>query len=135
MNPQQQAIARQCLHGAESNSMSFPQIVGALIEAGFEGYAADLRRAVIAYYLPNGDSIELAATKAAVPVAAAFDAAAVKAAIVEAQTQAPGYTYKGFCNKVAGAGCAGYVVSFSGRRVVYYGRTAELHVEHFPTSK
>jgi hypothetical protein len=30
------------------------------------------------------------------------------------------------------AGCAGYIVSFLGRRVVYFGRTAETHVEHFP---
>jgi uncharacterized protein YbcV (DUF1398 family) len=44
----------------------------------------------------------------------------------------PGYTYLGFCKKAALAGCAGYVVSFSGRRVLYIGRTAETHVEHFP---
>lgn len=30
------------------------------------------------------------------------------------------------------AGCACDVVSFSERRAVYLGRTAELHVEHFP---
>jgi hypothetical protein len=30
------------------------------------------------------------------------------------------------------AGCAGYIVSFSGRRVVYVGRTAEVHTEYFP---
>ena len=30
------------------------------------------------------------------------------------------------------AGCAGYIVSFLGRRVLYIGRTAETHVELFP---
>ncbi|WP_293780352.1 hypothetical protein [Sphingosinicella sp.] len=30
------------------------------------------------------------------------------------------------------AGCAGYIVSFSGRRALYIGRTAEIHVEPFP---
>ncbi|MEQ8934722.1 MAG: hypothetical protein RIE56_02890, partial [Amphiplicatus sp.] len=59
-------------------------------------------------------------------------AARMQAAIREAQQQAPGYTYKGFCKKAADAGCAGYVVSFSGRRALYFGRTAETHVEHFP---
>jgi len=44
----------------------------------------------------------------------------------------PGYTYAGFSAKVMAAGCAGYIVSFSGRRAVYLGRTAEIHVEHFP---
>ncbi|MBS0539454.1 MAG: DUF1398 domain-containing protein, partial [Proteobacteria bacterium] len=64
--------------------------------------------------------------------AAAFDAARVRAAIKEAQDMVPGYTYKGFCAKTAAAGCAGYIVSFLGRRVLYFGRTAETHVEKFP---
>src|ERR1700759_54488 len=33
-----------------------------------------------------------------------------------------GYTYKGSCKKAVTAGCAGYVVSFPGRRAVYMGR-------------
>jgi len=44
----------------------------------------------------------------------------------------PGYTYKGFRAKVAGAGCAGYLASFLGKRVLYYGRTGETHTEYFP---
>lgn len=31
------------------------------------------------------------------------------------------------------AGCAGYIVSFIGRRVLHLGRTAETHIEHFPS--
>jgi len=30
------------------------------------------------------------------------------------------------------AGRARYIVSFSGRRALYIGRTTETHVEHFP---
>ena len=44
----------------------------------------------------------------------------------------PGYTYLGFCRKAMAAGCAAYMVSFRGRRAVYAGRDAEMHVEHFP---
>jgi uncharacterized protein YbcV (DUF1398 family) len=124
-------IARSCLEGAESGTMTFPQIVGALIQAGFDGYAIDLRRATGVYYLPDGESIELKASPTA-PVAERFDAAIVRQAIGEAQALAPGYTYKGFCAKVAGAGCAGYLVSFVGKRVLYYGRTGEIHTEYFP---
>ena len=61
-----------------------------------------------------------------------FDAAIVKEAIREAQLMVPGYTYKGFCKKVARAGCAGYIVSLPGKRVLYYGRTGETHTEYFP---
>jgi len=126
------SVAAGCRDGAETGTMTFPQIVGTLIGAGFEGYAIDYRRATATYFLPDGDFVELPAHRSAVPVAAGFDAAALRAAIREAQAGAPGYTYKGFCAKAAAAGCAGYVVSFSGRRVLYFGRTAETHVEHFP---
>ena len=132
MNDQQKTVARACLDAAEGNRMSFPQIVGALMEAGFEGYAVDYRRATATYYLPDGESLELAAHAVSTPVAPIFDAARVQAAIREAQQQVPGYTYNGFSEKVAAAGCAGYVVSFPGRRALYIGRTAETHVEPFP---
>jgi hypothetical protein len=43
------AIAQRCLSGAEDNTMTFPEIVGALREAGFESYAVDFRRATAVY--------------------------------------------------------------------------------------
>lgn len=112
--------------------MAFPHIVGMLIEAGFEAYTVDYRRNRSTYYLPDGDSVDIDLHAVDDIVAAAFDASTVEAAVREAQTHAPGYTYAGFCRKVRAAGCAGYMVSFSGRRVVYFGRTAEVHVEYFP---
>jgi uncharacterized protein YbcV (DUF1398 family) len=132
MDDHKKSVAKTCLEGAEDNTLTFPQIVGALMQEGFEGYAIDFRRAVATYYLPDGDSVELPTHKIEVPIAPTFDAAPIQAAIKEAQQLVPGYTYKGFCKKVASAGCAGYIVSFSGRRTLYIGRTAETHVEHFP---
>lgn len=132
MDDQSKQVAERCLRAAQGDSMTFPQIVEALIEGGFESYAVDYRRATTTYYRPNGDSVELAAHRHAAAVADVFDADAVRAAIKEAQQLAPGYTYAGFCRKVISAGCAGYIVSFSGRRAVYFGRTAEMHVEYFP---
>ncbi|MBB5984374.1 DUF1398 family protein [Sphingobium lignivorans] len=125
-------IAARCLAGAEDDSMTFPQIVGALIDAGFEGYAVDYRAGTASYYLPAGRCFTLPIRDEGPPVAAAFDAPAIRAAIAQAQALAPGYTYAGFCRTVRDAGCAGYLVSFSGRRALYYGRTAETHVELFP---
>ncbi|HWG68410.1 MAG TPA: DUF1398 family protein [Steroidobacteraceae bacterium] len=132
MDTRKQAIARRCLEGAESGTMSFPQIVEALMAAGFDGYLIDLRLGRATYYLPDGEGLELPTHRSAVAVAAEFNAELVMASIREAQALAPGYTYKGFCDKVKRAGCAGYLVSFLGRRVLYIGRTAETHVEHFP---
>ncbi|WP_407338203.1 DUF1398 domain-containing protein [Methylocapsa polymorpha] len=133
MDDHKKSVARTCLEGAEDNTLTFPQIVGTLMQEGFEGYAIDFRCGTATYYLPAGDSVELSTHKIDVPIAATFDTAPIQAAIKEAQQLAPGYTYKGFCKKVAAAGCAGYIVSFSGRRALYIGRTAETHVEHFPS--
>jgi uncharacterized protein YbcV (DUF1398 family) len=134
VDTRKQAIARQCLEGAESGTMSFPQIVEALVAADFDGYFVDLRLGQATYYLQDGEGLELPTHRSAVAVAVAaeFNTDAVKAAIREAQALVPGYTYKGFCDKVKRAGCAGYLVSLLGRRVLYFGRTAETHVEHFP---
>jgi len=131
MDDHKKSVAKTCLEGAADNTLTFPQIVGTLMQEGFEGYAIDFRRGAATYYLPNGDSVELSTHEIDVPIAATFDAGPIQAAIKEAQQLAPGYTYRGFCKKVAASGCAGYIVSLSGRRALYIGRTAETHVEHF----
>lgn len=132
MNDDLTNIAQTCLAGAENNTMTFPSIVGALMVAGFESYVIDYRRSTATYFLPDGDSIVLPTQHGDSPIAATLDTAAVQSAIKEAQQLVPGYTYAGFSRKVTAAGCAGYIVSFSGRRAVYFGRDAETHVEHFP---
>jgi uncharacterized protein YbcV (DUF1398 family) len=132
MNTTQRETAERCMHAAHDGTMSFPAIIGALLEAGFEGYHVDYRGGTVTYHLPSGDGAVVAAPDITGPVAPRFDATIVEQAVREAQTNAPGYTYLGFCSKVRAAGCAGYLVSFLGKRVVYYGRTAETHVELFP---
>ncbi|AWM07160.1 MULTISPECIES: DUF1398 domain-containing protein [Bradyrhizobium] len=132
MTPAQENTAKSCLLGAENNTMTFPEIVQALTREGFESYTIDFRRGRAIYYLPDGQSVEYP-TRSTLSVAKDFDAGAIQAAIREAQQLVAGYTYDGFCEKVAKAGCSGYVVSFAGRRAVYMGRTAETHLEHFPS--
>lgn len=131
MNTNWQDVARITLDGSESGVMTFPESIRMLTEAGFDGYAVDFRRSTRTYYMPDGEAIELQ-TKPNEPVARGFDAAVIKDALREAQALVPGYTYKGFCAKVVGAGCAGYLVSLVGKRVLYYGRTGESHIEYFP---
>jgi uncharacterized protein YbcV (DUF1398 family) len=132
MNADRTSIAQTCLDAAHDGSLSFPEIIGTLLDAGFEGYAVDYRRNSQTFYLPEGDPIDLAVPPSAGAIAAAFDGARVAALVRWAQANGTDYRYVGFCEQVKAAGCAGYLVSFSGRRVVYYGRTAETHVELFP---
>lgn len=134
MNTPWHDIARSTLEGTESGTQTFPESVRLLMEAGFDGYAVDFRCATRTYYMPDGQAITLQ-TATTEPVAERFDATAIKTAIGEAQAMVPGYTYEGFCAKVARAGCAGYVVSLLGKRVLYYGRTGETHTEYFPGTR
>lgn len=126
------AIAQRCLEGSETGSMTFPEIVQTLMQAGFDGYAVDLRRHAATYYLPDGRAIDLPAEAPSKPVTERFDPAIVQEGIREAVALVPGYSYKGFCAKVAAAGCAGYLVSFPGKRVLYWGRDGGTHTELFP---
>jgi uncharacterized protein YbcV (DUF1398 family) len=135
MNTIWKDVARATLEGSESGAMTFPQSVRMLMEAGFDGYGVDFRRSTRTYYMPDGQSIELEMERTPAPVAACFDAAAIKEALREAQALVPGYTYKRFCARVVGAGCAGYLVSLPGMRVLYYGRTGETHTEYFPGTR
>jgi hypothetical protein len=126
MDAERISIAETCLRAAHDGKLSFPDIVGKLIAAGFEGYAVDYRRNNQTYYLPDGDSVALDMPLPAGSVAAAFDAAQVERLVGWAQANPADYSYVAFSKKAKAAGCAGY------RRVVYFGRTAETHVEHFP---
>jgi uncharacterized protein YbcV (DUF1398 family) len=132
MDPQRIAIAQNCLAAAYDKTMAFPQIVGTLIQSGFEGYIVDFRRNTTTYYLPEGDSVVLDNHASEATVDKRFDADGVSLCVKWAQANPPDYNYAEFCKKVKGSGCAGYIVSFLGQRVVYFGRTAEIHVEHFP---
>jgi uncharacterized protein YbcV (DUF1398 family) len=128
-------IARATLEGSENGTMTFPEGLKMLMEAGFDGYAVDFRRGTRTYYLADGDALELKIAPVLTSVAERFDNTAVKDAIRDAQQRMPGYTYKKFCARVIGAGCAGYLVSLLGKRVVYYGRSGEIHTEHFPGTR
>jgi uncharacterized protein YbcV (DUF1398 family) len=129
------ATVIECTRASEENRMSFPEVVKTLMDAGVESYFCDYRRATKTYYLPSGEFFEIPADKTAALTGEKFDIPSIQAAIREAQANRPDYTYKGFCEKVVSAGCVGYIVSLVGRRAVYFGRTAETHVEMFPGAK
>jgi uncharacterized protein YbcV (DUF1398 family) len=132
MDAQTRTVAEDCLKASHDGTMAFPAIISKLMAAGFEGYIVDYRRNSTTYYHAGSDCVVLENRPSAGSVAPAFDARGVEAEVRRAQANEPGYSYLSFCDAVKGHGCAGYIVSFPGRRVVYFGRTAETHVEHFP---
>lgn len=125
-------IIREVAQASDAERMTFPEVVARLSAVGVERYHVDVVRAERTYYLPNGGFHPEPAHADGDHPATAFAGAAVEAAVRASQRGEIGY--REFRRRAAAAGCVGYLVSLVGRRVVYYGRTGETHVEHFPRS-
>lgn len=125
-------LLQECTDASDQESVTFPEVVTKLARAGVERYHADLLRAEKVYYLPTGESHRVQAARIEAIPPAAFAAAGVAAAVREIQQQR--IKYREFCERIARAGCVGYIVSLAGRRAVYYGRTGDSYVEPFPAT-
>lgn len=115
---------------SDAGDQSFGEIVKQLAQAGVERYHQDFLRSERTYYLPGGESEVVRNAEVGATPAACFSASGVEAAV--RAVQAGTIRYKQFCRQAMESGCVGYLVSIAGRRVVYYGRTGEMHVERFP---
>jgi uncharacterized protein YbcV (DUF1398 family) len=130
MNAELTQIIHQCARGALNEELAFPEIVHRLAQNGVERYHADYSRQEITYYMPDGDSLVVASPHPSHETAVEFSASAVEAAV--RQSQQNEHTYLDFIRKTMSAGCVGYIVQITGRRVTYFGRNGESHTEHFP---
>jgi len=126
------AVVEECAHGSHAGTMDFGTVVGKLIAAGIESYHADYRHGDTTYYLPSGATHAVKLAVPGLPVAEAFDARAVEAAVRGAQRG--DVKYQEFMRLTMNAGCVGYMVWIAGRHVQYLGRRGETHVEHFPAA-
>jgi uncharacterized protein YbcV (DUF1398 family) len=125
-------VMQECTEASDQERITFPEVVMKLMQAGVERYHADLLRADKIYYLPSGESYRVPAAPVQATPASAFAADGVAAAVRAIQQQK--IQYREFCERIAQAGCVGYIVSMAGRRAVYYGRTGDSYVEPFPAA-
>ena len=130
MNTEKAQVIQECAKGALSGELTFPEIVRKLAEIDIERYHADYSRHEITYYCPDGDSLVVASSHPSHATAVEFSPSAVEAAV--RQSQRNEHTYLDFIRKTMAAGCVGYFVQITGRRVIYFGRNGDSHVEHFP---
>ena len=119
--------ARQTLFG----NISFPEVVGQLLAAGVEYYHVDyvgMRKTV---YSAEGDVVATPIHYEGLPpVAADFDAVALRADILDSQRN--GQKYRDFTRRAMEAGAQGYFAFLRGKRVTYFGRQGDEHTEWFP---
>lgn len=129
MNEQQKVVIHECAAASAEGRTSFAEVVRRLMAVGVERYQVDYLRGETIYYATGVAPEAVATHRAAEEPASDFSASGVAAAVKGAQSGLP---YPDFCEQVMQAGCVGYHASMVGRRVVYYGRTGDSHVEWFP---
>ena len=126
-------LIKQTIEGSINATMIFPQIAGLLLEEGIESYHVDIVLSENRYYKPCGEShvakIELPHSHPAEN----FSAEQVNAAV--RKVQAGNSNYKNFMKEITDAGCVFYIAYLTGKKVIYFGRKGEMHVELFPQTK
>ncbi len=117
----------------QQGKMTFPQVVQALLEAGVESYLVDFAAAQKTHYLADGTTVTMPMILEPGPIAPEFDDGALVAAIRGAQADT--VRYPDFVKRSTAAGVIGYWAFLSGRKVIYFGRKGEQHIEEFPKPK
>ena len=119
--------ARKTLDG----TMSFPEFVSHLLDAGVEFYHVDYVAMRKTFYSADGDvAMTPISYEGLPPVAAEFDIAALRANILDSQRNAQ--KYRDFTRRAIEAGTQSYYAFLRGKRVTYLGRQGDHHTEWFP---
>lgn len=117
----------------EEGKMTFPQVVGKMLEAGIESYFVDFIAGRKTCYATTGETVTEPMILKLDPVAEEFSTDALVAAIRGAQADT--VRYPEFVKRSTAAGVAGYWAFLTGKQVIYFGRKGEVHIERFPGAK
>ena len=124
-------IVTEAARATLDGSIPFPEVVRRLIETGVEYYHVDYVASQMRFYSATGDVVTTPIPYEGLPpVAADFDAAGLRAAILDSQRH--GQHYRDFTRRAMEAGVQGYIAFLRGLRVTYWGRGGDQHTEWFP---
>ena len=127
-------MSKQVIHdlaiATQQGKMTFPQVVQGLLEAGVESYLVDFATKQNTHYLADGTTHTVPMILNPGPIAAEFDSTGLVAAIRGAQADT--VRYPEFVVRSTAAGVIGYWAFLTGKRVIYFGRKGEQHIEEFP---
>ncbi len=118
---------------SQAGKLIFPEVVRRLLEAGVESYFADLAKAEETFYMLDGKTHVEKMTLPMNAIAEEFSSSGTVSAIRAAQTDT--IRYPEFANRATAAGVIGYWAFLTGKKVIYFGRKGEFHVEEFPRPK
>ncbi|HEX5217955.1 MAG TPA: DUF1398 domain-containing protein [Verrucomicrobiae bacterium] len=124
-------LVKQAAEATLAGTKSFPEIVSMLLEAGVEYYHVDYVGLRKTFYSADGEAtVTTIHYEGLPPVAENFDAAALRADILDSQRN--NQKYRDFTRRAMQAGVQGYFAFLRGKRVTYLGRQGDQHVEWFP---
>ena len=133
------AVLHECSERSVAGNITFPEVIGKLMEVGIESYHADLYRREKTYYAADGDSHVESETGLDAKV---FNAGAVAKELhpnsvkeTLRQIQHKEIDYQQFLRGILSAGVANYCVYLTGKRAVYIARNGDEYVERFPGAR
>jgi uncharacterized protein YbcV (DUF1398 family) len=130
-------MSKQVIHelatATQQGKMTFPQVVKGLLEVGVESYLVDFATKQKTHYLSDGTTHTVHMILDPGPISAEFSSVNLVAAIRGAQADT--VRYPEFVKRSTAAGVIGYWAFLTGKRVIYFGRKGEQHIEEFPRPK
>jgi uncharacterized protein YbcV (DUF1398 family) len=127
------SVIHEVLAQTQAGELIFPEVVRRLLEVGVESYFCDLATGQETFYMSDGQAHVEKMILPLVPVAEQFSSTGIVAAIRGAQTDT--IRYPEFMKRSAAAGVIAYWAFLTGKKVIYFGRKGEIHVEEFPRAK
>ena len=123
-------VIQSTFQASNAGRIHFGEVIAQLSGVQVESYQVDYRSGRSTYYLHGGATLDLFFGLLQEVIAIAFDGDALRLAILGAQQGR--VMYPEFKQLSQRAGCVGYTVWITGRRVIYFGRKGEMHIERFP---
>lgn len=128
-----ESVIRPLLEKSLARQISFPEILSILINEGVEAYHVDFLRNECRYYSQDGESFSLSIPFKHEGVAPCFSQEKLDA--INRKVQTGDATFSDFVREGCASGCAYYIVYLNGRKVRYFGRNGDEHIQHFPNPK
>ena len=123
-------VIHQVITESQAGKLIFPEVVRRLSEVGVESYLCDLANGTETFYMSDGTTYVEKMILPLSPIAEQFSASGIVAAIRGAQSDT--IRYPEFMKRSAAAGIIAYWAFLTGKKVIYFGRKGESHVEEFP---
>jgi uncharacterized protein YbcV (DUF1398 family) len=123
----------EVLAETQAGKLIFPEVVRRFLDIGVESYFCDFATGKETVYMSDGKTHVENLILPLAPIAEEFSPSELVAAIRGAQTDT--IRYPEFIKRSAAAGVIAYWAFLTGKKVIYFGRKGEFHVEEFPRAK